>query len=50
MARQQQPTRDVHQKRKKTTIASEQVFEFVFWALMQLCQGTLGIANLKNGG
>ena len=35
-------------KNKKTAAASEQVFEFVFWVLMQFCQEFLGIANLKH--
>ena len=49
MARWQQPARDVH-KKKILFIAAvgEQVFEFVFWALMQFCQDILGIVNLKH--
>jgi hypothetical protein len=38
----------IKKKKKKTAAAGEQVFEFVFWALMQLCQDILGIANLKH--
>ena len=48
MARWQQPARDVLKINKKTAAAREQVFEFVFWALMQFCQDILGIINLKH--
>ena len=48
MARWQQLARDVLKINKKTAAAREQVFEFVFWALMQFCQDILGIINLKH--